>query len=125
MDIFSALSDPTRLKIVEMLALAGSLPVAKIKEPFDMSAPAISQHLKALLDAKLVEVERKAQSRIYKVNGDRIGEISNWATRVQAGLKPSDDLSGPRRRLSGGANKPIIAVENGRLEGFLRSRAKS
>ncbi len=124
MDIFSALSDPTRLKIVEMLAMAGNLPVAKIKEPFDMSAPAISQHLKALLEAKLVKVERKAQSRIYKVNSDRIAEISNWAMRVQAGLKPSDDLSGQRRRMGKNA-KPVIAVENGRLEGFLRSRAKS
>lgn len=121
MDIFSALSDPTRLKIVEMLASYGSLPVAKIKEPFDMSAPAISQHLKALLDAKLVNVERKAQSRIYNVNSDQISEILHWAMRIHAGLKPSNDLSGPRRR----ARKPVIAVENGRLEGFLRSRAKS
>lgn len=125
MDIFSALADPTRLKIVEMLAQIGALPVVKIKEPFDMSAPAISQHLKSLRDANLVVVEKKAQNRYYKLNKDRIAEIAAWVNRIQAGLKPLEDLSGPRKRLAAKTSKPIIAVENGSLEGFLRARSKS
>ena len=124
MDIFSALADPTRLKIVEMLACSGQLPVSKISVPFDMSAPAISQHLKALLASNLVKVERQAQSRIYSINKERISEISAWVTRIQAGLKPIEDLSGPRRRGVQQSPKPTIAVENGKLESFLRSRAK-
>ncbi len=127
MELFAALSDSTRVKILEKLATEGALSVAKIREPFDMTAPAISQHLKALLDAKLVVVEKKAQSRIYSLNYERLTDLSNWTTRLQAGLKPNQDLAGKRRKrgvTKAVSSLPLIASENGALQSFLGRRSQ-
>ena len=56
MDRFTALADPTRRAILEMLARRGEMPAGDIAAQFDVSAPAISQHLKALREAGLVLV---------------------------------------------------------------------
>lgn len=80
---FSALSDPTRCRIVEMLAEKGKLPVAQIKRHFPVSAPAISQHLKILKKANLVQVDVKAQQRIYSLNPKGIGEIDSWVSKLR------------------------------------------
>ncbi len=78
MSIFHALSDPTRRRIIEMLAAAGQLPARSIAEAFAMSAPAISQHLKILRDAKLVYMKKKAQQRLYSINPTGISEMEQW-----------------------------------------------
>ena len=83
MIIFSALAEPTRFHIVEMLAEHGRMPVSQINKEFKISAPAISQHLKVLKEAKLVRVEIKAQQRIYMLNPDGIAEIEHWLTKMQ------------------------------------------
>jgi DNA-binding transcriptional ArsR family regulator len=82
MMIFTALADPTRFHIVEMLAAQGSLPVTRIGKPFKISAPAISQHLKVLRDAKLVQVEVKAQQRIYSLDPQGMKTIAEWAAKI-------------------------------------------
>ena len=68
MDMFSALAEPTRRSILEMLASEGRLSASEIADRFPVSAPAISQHLKVLREAKLVQVEKRAQQRIYEIN---------------------------------------------------------
>ncbi|MFA9289574.1 MAG: metalloregulator ArsR/SmtB family transcription factor [Weeksellaceae bacterium] len=78
MDIFSALSEPTRRSIIEMLARRGQLSASEISGSFDMSAPAISQHLKVLREAKLVTVEKKAQQRLYQINLNGMFELRDW-----------------------------------------------
>jgi DNA-binding transcriptional ArsR family regulator len=83
MDKFSALADPTRRKIIEMLSVAGQMASTEISDQFPMSAPAISQHLKVLHQAKLVTVERRAQQRIYRVNPKTLGEVELWARRLR------------------------------------------
>ena len=83
MDTFSALADPTRRHILEMLAQKGSLPASEISQKFHISAPAISQHLKVLKDAKLVDMEKKAQQRIYSVNTHAVLELEKWAKEIQ------------------------------------------
>lgn len=83
MDRFTALADPTRRAILEMLARRGELPAGDIAAGFDMSAPAISQHLKVLREAELVLVERRGQQRIYRVNTDALREIEEWAARMR------------------------------------------
>ena len=83
MDVFSALADPTRRKIIELLADGGQLPAAEIAAHFPISAPAISQHLKVLQQAGLVSVERRAQQRIYRLNPQAMLELEDWARRLR------------------------------------------
>jgi DNA-binding transcriptional ArsR family regulator len=77
----NALADPTRQRIVEMLARR-ALPAGEIANRFDVSAPAISQHLKVLRRAKLVQVRREAQRRIYELNPEGMGELIQWVQRL-------------------------------------------
>lgn len=79
---FAALADPTRCRIVEMLA-AGELPVGEIASRFDVSQPAISQHLKVLREARLVSVRIDAQKRIYQLDQAGLVEIDRWLARVR------------------------------------------
>ena len=82
MDAFFALSDPTRRAIVELLAQQGELPASEIAGHFPMSAPAISQHLKVLREAKVVTMEKRAQQRIYRINPQAVQEVESWAGRM-------------------------------------------
>lgn len=84
MNTFSALSDPTRFSIVEMLASHGRLTVGDIGKKFDISPPAISQHLKVLKEANLVQVEVSAQQRIYSLNQQGIADIEHWVSKMRA-----------------------------------------
>lgn len=81
---FTALADPTRFHIVEMLAKQGRMPVGQIGKRFTVSPPAISQHLKVLKEANLVRVEVQAQQRIYSLNPAGITEIEDWVSHVRA-----------------------------------------
>ncbi|MEK7572143.1 MAG: metalloregulator ArsR/SmtB family transcription factor [Patescibacteria group bacterium] len=78
MDMFSALAEPTRRSILEMLAESGQLSASDIYAKFRVSPPAISQHLKALREANLVQVEKRAQQRLYQINPDSLIELSVW-----------------------------------------------
>jgi DNA-binding transcriptional ArsR family regulator len=82
MDKFSALADPTRRSILEMLAHHGPLSASEIGARFDVSPPAISQHLKALREAGLVQVEKRAQQRIYRINPSAVHEVVDWARQL-------------------------------------------
>ncbi len=82
MDIFTALSDPTRREILEMLANSGQLSATEIYDHFPVSHPAISQHLKALREANLVLVEKKAQQRIYRMNPEAMQVVESWVQKM-------------------------------------------
>jgi DNA-binding transcriptional ArsR family regulator len=82
MDIFSALSDPTRREILEMLANSGQLSATDIYDKFKVSHPAISQHLKALREANLVLVEKKAQFRMYRINPEAMHRLEIWIKQM-------------------------------------------
>lgn len=66
-DIFKALGDPTRLRIVEMLSNSEEICVCKITEELNMTQPAISHHLSALKHAGLVEARRHGQWMHYSL----------------------------------------------------------
>jgi DNA-binding transcriptional ArsR family regulator len=55
-----------------------------ISKEFDMSFPAISQHLKVLRESGLVLMEKSAQKRIYQVNPEKMTELENWAKQIYA-----------------------------------------
>jgi DNA-binding transcriptional ArsR family regulator len=78
----NVLADPTRQRIVEMLA-TGSMSSGDIARRFDVSAPAISQHLRTLRDAKLVRVRAEAQKRFYELDPEGVGELANWIARIR------------------------------------------
>ena len=90
MTALQALSDPTRQRIVEMLA-AGALSSGEIAGRFSLSPPAISQHLRALKTAKLVSVRADKQKRIYQLNPEGIREVSDWVEKVRAFWNPKLD----------------------------------
>lgn len=81
MDKFSALADGTRRRIIEILAVGGEMTASEIYDHFEMSAPAVSQHLKALREANLVLVEKRAQQRIYRINPEAMLEVETWSRR--------------------------------------------
>ena len=74
---FPALADPTRRRIVEMLA-RGPLGAGEIAGRFTVSASAVSQHLKVLRRAKLVRARVAAQQRIYELDTDGLAELEGW-----------------------------------------------
>lgn len=84
MDAFTALAEPTRRNILEVLAVNGNMPATSIYRYFKASPPAISQHLKVLREARLVRVEKRAQQRIYYVNPEPMKELERWVRRFAA-----------------------------------------
>jgi DNA-binding transcriptional ArsR family regulator len=79
---FTALAEPTRRQIVELLA-RGERSAGDIASQFDVSPPAISQHLKALRQSRLVSVRVDAQRRIYALDPAGIGEIDAWLSHIR------------------------------------------
>lgn len=77
MESLTALADPTRRRIVEMLA-HGQLPAGDIAKRFDISAPAVSQHLQTLKRARLVRARVAAQRRIYELDPEGFAELEQW-----------------------------------------------
>jgi DNA-binding transcriptional ArsR family regulator len=76
-DTFAALADPTRRAILARLA-AGEASVTELAEPFAMSLPAISKHLKVLEGAGLITRGRKAQWRPCRLEADPLKEVADW-----------------------------------------------
>ncbi len=79
---FSALSDPTRRAILARLA-TGETTVTELAEPFEMSLPAISKHLKVLERAGLITRGREAQWRPCRLEASRLKEASDWLERYR------------------------------------------
>ena len=82
MNAFAALADPTRLRIIEMLA-AGERGAGDIAAQFAMSGPAVSQHLKVLREAGLVTVRAEAQRRIYALDPKGFDALEEWLRRIR------------------------------------------
>jgi DNA-binding transcriptional ArsR family regulator len=74
---FSALADPTRRAILARLSL-GETSVSELAEPFDISLPAISKHLKVLEQAGLIQRGREAQWRPCRLDATPLKEASGW-----------------------------------------------
>lgn len=79
--VFVALADPTRRRIVEMLA-RGPLTAGEIASRFPVTTSAISQHLKVLRTAKLVRARVAAQQRIYELDTEGLAELESWLDSV-------------------------------------------
>ena len=82
MDAFYALAEPQRRKVVEILAYRGQLSATEISDEFDVTPQAISQHLRVLREAKVIQMERRAQQRIYALNPKSTFEVERWAATM-------------------------------------------
>jgi DNA-binding transcriptional ArsR family regulator len=82
MQSLAALADPTRRRIVELLAVRDRTAGELVKE-FDMTAPAISQHLNVLRDAGLVVTRAEGQTRIQSLNPTGLDELESWLERTR------------------------------------------
>ena len=89
--LFAALSDPSRLTIVERLMREGEKTAGELAEPFAISAPAISRHLGVLEKAGLIERRVERQWRKFRVRPDAIVAIDDWVTRQRQFWEASFD----------------------------------
>jgi DNA-binding transcriptional ArsR family regulator len=79
--IFGALADPTRFAIVEQLLEKGEMTAGELAEPFDVSRPAISRHLRILEDAGIIERRVERQFRVFRARASGFREIEDWFER--------------------------------------------
>lgn len=77
MSVFAAIADPTRRQILDRLGRS-ELTVNEIAEPFHVSQPAISQHLRVLREAGLVSRRKEGRFRRYRLNGGALREVYDW-----------------------------------------------
>lgn len=82
MPSFAVLADPTRRRIVELLA-TGDMGAGEIHGNFRMTGPAVSQHLKVLRDAHLVRVKVDAQRRVYSLDPRGLDELEEWLLGIR------------------------------------------
>jgi DNA-binding transcriptional ArsR family regulator len=87
---FAALADPTRRAILARLA-SGETSVTELAEPFDMSLPAVSKHLKVLERAGLILRGREAQWRPCRIEPRALKEVDDWLERYRRFWEQSFD----------------------------------
>lgn len=82
MQSLAAIADPTRRRIVELLAERDRT-AGELVEEFDVSAPAISQHLNVLREAGLIVTRVEGQKRVQSLNPDGLDELEGWLQRTR------------------------------------------
>ena len=92
--VFNALSDPTRFAVVERLS-QGELSVSELAEPFEMALPSFMQHLRVLEDCGLVTSTKKGRVRYCRLQGAKLKDAESWLSvqrrRWETRLNQLDD----------------------------------
>ncbi|MEO6777695.1 MAG: metalloregulator ArsR/SmtB family transcription factor [Kofleriaceae bacterium] len=81
-EMFMALAEQNRFRIVELLR-SGPLPVSRIGARLHLNQPQVSKHLRVLREAGLVEVEARAQQRVYELRGEPLRDLHAWLERYR------------------------------------------
>lgn len=89
-EIFEALSDRTRIQVVELLA-ERERTAGEIAAEFQISRPAVSRHLRVLRETGVVAVREEAQRRVYRLEPGRIVELSDWLDTIRSRWKGTLD----------------------------------
>ncbi|MFV8827845.1 ArsR/SmtB family transcription factor [Alkalihalobacterium sp. APHAB7] len=76
-DVFQAIADPSRRKMLRLLA-DGEMPVTMISKHFPVSRTAVSKHLRVLSEANLVSVSKRGRESRYKLHADALLELKEW-----------------------------------------------
>jgi DNA-binding transcriptional ArsR family regulator len=82
-DVFQAIADPTRRAILDLLS-AQPLTLNGVAEHFEISRPAISRHVKILVECGVVVVRRRGRERYCEVQMDKLNAVSNWVEQYRA-----------------------------------------
>lgn len=83
-DIFKALADPNRRLMLERLAGGGELNATALRQGFEISQPALSQHIAVLRAAGLIRERREGRHVHYAVNPDGMAPLTDWLSRYRA-----------------------------------------
>lgn len=81
-DVFHAIADPTRRRLLDRLE-KGERTVNDLAAPFQMSRPAISQHLAILRNSGLVEARRDGRQRVYRIVAIKLREVHDWVSHYE------------------------------------------
>ena len=79
-DVYAAIADPTRRKLLRLLADAGELPLYELTPQFEMGRTAVSKHLAILKEAGLVSVRKVGRETRYRINAAPLQEIKDWVS---------------------------------------------
>jgi DNA-binding transcriptional ArsR family regulator len=81
-ETFAALGEPNRFRIVELLR-SGPRPVNDIGERLELNQPQVSKHLRVLKEAGLVDVQARAQQRLYELRAQPLRQLHDWLERYR------------------------------------------
>ncbi len=104
-DVFQAIADPTRRQIIHILAY-GPLNLNAVAGNFPISRPAISRHVRILVECGLIEIRRNGRERLCEANLQRLAEVAEWVDiyrafwtrKLDAFETFLDTASGPSRK---------------------------
>jgi DNA-binding transcriptional ArsR family regulator len=103
-DVYGAIADPTRRRILERLAREGEKNVSELREPFAMSQPAVSKHLRLLRKAGLVRKRTAGRNSFYSLQPEKLREVHGWVAYFEKywdqKLAALDRYLGDRKSLS-------------------------
>ena len=108
-EVLGVLAEGVRYKILSLLASKGELPAKDILAEFEFTQPTLSHHMACLVEARLVNVERKGRFAYYSVNKDTIDLVSSGIDSLKTGSKKSSKAKTP---------------ENDDIEKFKKSKKK-
>ena len=82
-DVYLAIADKTRRAMLARLASEGERSVSELVEPFSISQPAVSKHLRILREAGLVSSRQQGRSRLYRVEADKLLDVFEWVSQFE------------------------------------------
>ena len=94
-EVLGVLAEGVRYKILSLLASKGELPAKDILAEFDFTQPTLSHHMACLVEARLVNVERKGRFAYYSINKDTIELVSSEIDSLKTGSKKSSKAKTP------------------------------
>ena len=101
-DVFQAIADPTRREIINLIATQ-SLNLNAIADNFEISRPAISQHIKILTECGLIAIKKEGRERFCEVKFQKLQEVSKWVEQYR--IFWTSKLDALENHLSGNVNK--------------------
>lgn len=84
MEIFWAVADPTRRRLLDHLRSAGPLTIKELAAPLPMTRQAVTKHLDALAESGLVRAERRGRERVHRLAAEPLGEVDAWLAPYRA-----------------------------------------
>ena len=82
-DVYAAIGDPTRRALLLRLAEEGRKTVSELLEPFSISQPAVSKHLRVLREAGLVRSHKKGRLRLYELDAASLRQVYQWVSHFE------------------------------------------